>query len=184
MQRVRGLIHPTSAVCANAGTARGENCLSSRQIQANLTSSGGPLGECGLTLEEDKEMSGDTVDPDAVLKELQKQDGILWRRILGQQHWHFDELPFWVIFDGREQLLSALQFLQDKLQALQGFDGANITVSFGKLTKTEDIFFAYYKGEEFFSPQAKLSLDIEPVVRPREKGVFDYLYPDEEWSTK
>ena len=129
-------------------------------------------------------MSDDTVDPDVVLKELQQQDGILWCRILGQQHWQFDELPFWVIFDDREQLLPALEFLQDKLRILQGFDGADITVSFGKLTKTEDIYFAYYKGEEFFSPQAKLYLDLEPIVSSREKGVFDYAYPDEEWAIK
>lgn len=129
-------------------------------------------------------MSDAAVDPDAVLMELQRQDGILWSRILGQQHWQFDELPFWVIFDEREQLLPALEFLQDKLRVLQGFDGADITVSFGKLTKTEDIFYAYYKGEEFFSPEARLDLYREPIVSSREKSVFDDAYPDEEWSIK
>ena len=46
MLRVRGLIHPTSAVCATTDTARGEKRLPSEQNQAILKSSGGPLGEC------------------------------------------------------------------------------------------------------------------------------------------
>lgn len=129
-------------------------------------------------------MSHETIDPDAILQELQRQDGILWCRILGQQHWQFDELPFWVIFDDREQLLPALEFLREKLRPLQGFDGADITVSFGNLTKTEDIYFAYYKGEDFFSSQAKLDLDFEPIVSAREKSVFDDVYPDEKWAIK
>lgn len=46
MLRVRGLIHPTSAVCATTDTARGEKRLPSEQNQAILKSSGRPLGEC------------------------------------------------------------------------------------------------------------------------------------------
>ncbi|WP_206526864.1 hypothetical protein, partial [Paragemmobacter kunshanensis] len=46
MLRVRGLIHPTSAVCATTDTARGEERLPSEQNQAILKSSGRPLGEC------------------------------------------------------------------------------------------------------------------------------------------
>jgi len=46
MLRVRGLIHPTSAVCATTDTAQGEKCLFSWQNQAILTSDGRPLGEC------------------------------------------------------------------------------------------------------------------------------------------
>lgn len=48
MLRVRGLIHPTSAVCATTDTARGEKRLPSEQNQASLKSSGRPLGECRL----------------------------------------------------------------------------------------------------------------------------------------
>lgn len=48
MLRVRGLIHPTSAVCATTDTARGEKRLPSEQNQAILKSSGGPLGEYRL----------------------------------------------------------------------------------------------------------------------------------------
>jgi hypothetical protein len=48
MLRVRGLIHPTSAVCATTDTARGEKRLPSEQNQAILKSSGRPLGECRL----------------------------------------------------------------------------------------------------------------------------------------
>src|SRR3546814_21057915 len=48
MLRVRGLIHPTSAVCATTDTARGEKRLPSEQNQAILKSSGGPLGECRI----------------------------------------------------------------------------------------------------------------------------------------
>lgn len=46
MLRVRGLIHPTSAVCATTDTARGEKRLPSEQNQAILKSSGRPLGKC------------------------------------------------------------------------------------------------------------------------------------------
>lgn len=46
MLRVRGLIHPTSAVCATTDTARGEKRLPSEQNQATLKSSGRTLGEC------------------------------------------------------------------------------------------------------------------------------------------
>ncbi len=56
MLRVRGLIHPTSAVCATTDTARGEKRLPSEQNQAILKSSGRPLGECRFT----------TPDPDLV----------------------------------------------------------------------------------------------------------------------
>ncbi|UOK73445.1 carbohydrate ABC transporter permease [Ancylobacter polymorphus] len=49
MLRVRGLIHPTSAVCATTDTARGEKRLPSEQNQAILKSSGRPLGECRLS---------------------------------------------------------------------------------------------------------------------------------------
>ncbi|AMY72141.1 hypothetical protein AKL17_2p0019 (plasmid) [Frigidibacter mobilis] len=49
MLRVRGLIHPTSAVCATTDTARGEKRLPSEQNQAILKSSGRPLGECRVT---------------------------------------------------------------------------------------------------------------------------------------
>lgn len=48
MLRVRGLIHPTSAVCATTDTARGEKRLPSEQNQAILKSSGRPLGKCRL----------------------------------------------------------------------------------------------------------------------------------------
>jgi len=48
MLRVRGLIHPTSAVCATTDTARGEKRLPSEQNQAILKSSGRPLGECRI----------------------------------------------------------------------------------------------------------------------------------------
>src|SRR3546814_19771821 len=48
MLRVRGLIHPTSAVCATTDTAQGEKRLPSEQNQAILKSSGGPLGECRM----------------------------------------------------------------------------------------------------------------------------------------
>jgi len=48
MLRVRGLIHPTSAVCATTDTARGEKRLPSEQHQAILKSSGRPLGECRI----------------------------------------------------------------------------------------------------------------------------------------
>lgn len=48
MLRVRGLIHPTSAVCATTDTARGEKRLPSEQNQATLKSSGRTLGECRL----------------------------------------------------------------------------------------------------------------------------------------
>jgi len=48
MLRVRGLIHPTSAVCATTDTARGEKRLPSEQNQAILKSSGRPLGECRM----------------------------------------------------------------------------------------------------------------------------------------
>ena len=48
--RVRGPTRPTSAVCANADTARGGKHLSSGQIQANLASDGGPLGECRMEM--------------------------------------------------------------------------------------------------------------------------------------
>ena len=48
MLRVRGLIHPTSAVCATTDTARGEKRLPSEQNQAILKSSGRSLGECRI----------------------------------------------------------------------------------------------------------------------------------------
>ena len=51
MLRVRGLIHPTSAVCATTDTARGEKRLPSEQNQAILKSSGRPLGECRVEVE-------------------------------------------------------------------------------------------------------------------------------------
>ena len=67
MLRVRGLIHPTSAVCATTDTARGEKRLPSEQNQAILKSSGRPLGKCrfdGFTPRADRIVLGvgDLVD--------------------------------------------------------------------------------------------------------------------------
>jgi hypothetical protein len=44
--RVRGPIRKARGVCANTDTAQGEKRLFNWQIQANVTSSGRPLGEC------------------------------------------------------------------------------------------------------------------------------------------
>jgi hypothetical protein len=43
---VRGPIRKARGVCANTDTAQGEKRLFNWQIQANVTSSGRPLGEC------------------------------------------------------------------------------------------------------------------------------------------
>jgi hypothetical protein len=47
--RVRGPIRKARGVCANTDTAQGEKRLFNWQIQANVTSSGRPLGECRFT---------------------------------------------------------------------------------------------------------------------------------------
>jgi hypothetical protein len=45
---VRGPIRKARGVCANTDTAQGEKRLFNWQIQANVTSSGRPLGECRI----------------------------------------------------------------------------------------------------------------------------------------
>jgi len=79
MLRVRGLIHPTSAVCATTDTARGEKRLPSEQNQAILKSSGRPLGECRVYIISNVGSFGEDVvkigltrrlDPDDRVREL------------------------------------------------------------------------------------------------------------------
>ena len=47
MLRVRGLIHRTSAVCANADTARGGKCMHNWKNQAISRQTAGHLGNVG-----------------------------------------------------------------------------------------------------------------------------------------
>ena len=117
-----------------------------------------------------------------ILAALQKQDGKLWLRILGQTHWQYDELPFWVLMKDRHQIVEALPVLQRLLRPLQDHSGADITVSFITFDGDLDCSHGYFKGEEFFSANAIGDLYEEPECERRKLRLFDYEYPNDSWA--
>ena len=117
-----------------------------------------------------------------ILAALQKQDGKLWLRILGQTHWQYDELPFWVLMKDRHQIVEALPVLQRLLRPLQDHSGADITVSFITFDGDRDCSHGYFKGEDFFSANAVDDIYDEPECSIRELGLFDREYPNDSWA--
>jgi hypothetical protein len=118
------------------------------------------------------------------LSELQKYDGKLWLRILGQTHWQHDELPFWVLMKDREQIKDAFPVLQTLLLPLQIEAGADITVSFITFDGDKHCSHGYFKGLEFFGENAIDEIYEEPGCRKREPSVFDDAYPNDPWAIK
>ncbi|WP_137135997.1 hypothetical protein [Rhizobium sp. FKY42] len=118
------------------------------------------------------------------LAELQKYDGKLWLRILGQTHWQYNELPFWVLMKDREQIKDAFPVLQKILRPLQDDPDADITVSFITFAGDQDCSHGYYKGMEFFEENAIDEIYEEPGCRPREPHLFDHAYPNDPWAMK
>lgn len=119
---------------------------------------------------------------DATLDALKKSDGDLWVRILGQTHWQYNELPFWVLVRNPEQIRSAIPYLQEKLRPLQSLDEADITVSFLSFDGPNQTSYGMFKGDAFFEDAVDQHLYAEPFVSPREKGVFDAEYPNDAWA--
>ena len=118
------------------------------------------------------------------LAKLQEYDGKLWLRILGQTHWQFNELPFWILMKNREQIKEAFPVLQELLRPLQKDPDADITVSFITFEGDKHCSHGMFKGEEFFQENAIDDLYEEPGCRPREASVFDDAYPNDPWAIK
>lgn len=125
---------------------------------------------------------------DALLPQLQQEDGRLWVRILGQAHWQYEELAIWVLVENREQIAEALAFLQRALTPLRSVPDAKVTVAFMGMTRTQEFGYGMFKGDEFFATDALGCLYDEPFENPRTANVFDIRYPndpyaivDEEW---
>ena len=118
------------------------------------------------------------------LTELQKYDGKLWLRILGQTHWQYNELPFWILMNDRDQIEEAIPVLQKLLRPLQNecASEANITVSFITFDGDKDCSHGMFEGEEFFEKNVIEELYEEPGCRAREFGVFDAAYPGDPWA--
>lgn len=129
-------------------------------------------------------MSDSPDEFDAILEAAQRYDGTHWLRILGQTHWQYDELPFWVLLKERDQIFEAIPVLQRLLRPLQDHSGADITVAFITFEGDLDCSHAYFKGEEFFAKGALAEIDSEPICRKRESRVFDDAYPNDAWALK
>ena len=120
----------------------------------------------------------------SVLAELQKYDGKLWLRILGQTHWQYNELPFWVLMRDRDQIKAASPVLQKALRPLQDLPDIGITVSFITFENNLHCSHGMFDGEECFEKEAINALYEEPGCREREYGVFDVEYPNDPWAIK
>ncbi len=118
------------------------------------------------------------------LGKLQKYDGKLWLRVLGETHWQFNELPFWVLVKNRDQIKEAFPVLQKILRPLQKTPDADITVSFITFEGDEQCSHGMFDGEEFFTENALDDLYEEPGCHKREFGVFDAAYPNDPWAIK
>ena len=121
-------------------------------------------------------------DMDELLAELREQDSKLWLAITGQIHWEFNEIPFWVLVENREQIKNAIPFLQEKLRSLPKEADLQITVSFNSFTNEKIFSYGMYHGEEFFLPNAMNRLYNPPAEREREQTVIDADYPKAKWS--
>lgn len=119
-----------------------------------------------------------------VLHELQKSDGDKWIRILAQDHHQYQEIPFWVLVEGREQIPNAISFLQEKLRPLQEGSQSDVTVSFVSYHGDKEHSHGMFKGEEFFSRNAVDDLYEEPFENPRVESVFDVAYPHDHWALR
>jgi hypothetical protein len=119
-----------------------------------------------------------------ILAALQEYDGKLWLRILGQTHWQYDELPFWVLLKERSEIKQAISVLQTYLKPLQDTSGANITVSFITFEGDQDCSHGYFKGRDFFAGDVLNEIYAEPECSVREIGLFDHEYPNDPWAMK
>lgn len=119
MLRVRGLIHPTSAVCATTDTARGEKRLPSEQNQAILKSSGRPLGECRL------KGVGIIYGAEPVLRP-HLESGAL-RIVL--EDWASMGSGFHAYYPGRRQVPTALRLLIDLIREIDPIGRQDRSVS-------------------------------------------------------
>lgn len=118
------------------------------------------------------------------LETLQNYDGVHWLRILGQTHWQYNELPFWILLRDREEIADATHILQKSLLPLQGYSNADVTVSFITFENDRHCSHGVFKGEEFFEKSALEDIYEEPQCRARRMSVFDYAYPNDPWAIK
>ena len=118
------------------------------------------------------------------LAALQAYDGKLWLRILGQTHWQYNELPFWVLLESREQIADAIPVLQKHLAPLQNGPEADVTVSFITFEDGRDCSHGLIEGEELFGPHVMELIYDEPECGERKPRIFDAVYPDDPWVIK
>ena len=118
----------------------------------------------------------------AFLGELKRYDGVLWLRILGETHWQYDEIPFWVLVSGPEQVEPTILKLREALRPLQGLRGANVTLAINTVRDRLKCQYVMYHGEELFRDDALDQVYDDPDWRERRYGLFDAVYPDDPWS--
>lgn len=111
------------------------------------------------------------------LHHLQRQDGKLWRRILGEWQAQYREIPFWVLLANPRQLEDAILYLQRELAVLQSTSDHNVTVAFTTRTAHETIWYGMLEGDELFRPEALRLGEREPTITPRRHDIFDSAYP-------
>ena len=129
-------------------------------------------------------MSAGSDQFEETLAELQKYDGKLWLRILGQTHWQYNEIPFWVLMKDRNQIREAFPVLQKLLRPLQDISDVDTTVAFITFEGDKDCSHGMFKGEEFFEENAISRLYKRPQCSDREPDVFDHAYPGDPWAIK
>lgn len=119
-----------------------------------------------------------------VLEQLHKQDGLHWLRIEAQYQTEFNEIPFWVLVRDKSQIKSAIGYLQSSLLDLQRSEPEDITVSFISFSNDKEIRYGLLKGDEFFQDDAVSRLLPAPIEVDRKKNIFDYEYPEDEYSIR
>ena len=114
-----------------------------------------------------------------LLPKLQKKDGELWLRILGEYQSEFNEIPFWVLVKDKSQILPAIRYLQENLLEFQKEVKEDITVSFLSKTNSKTYRYGIFKGNDFFRDFSKLIIYDPPIESDRNADLFDYVYPNE-----
>lgn len=129
-----------------------------------------------------KECSMDCDPLTRLLPELQREDGRLWMRILAETHWHYGEIPFWVLVKDQAQIAEALPFLQEALAPLRSEPDAKVTVAFLSKTRVRELHYGMLEGDAFFAPNALDFYNEEPIETHRTASVFDSAYPDDPYA--
>lgn len=119
----------------------------------------------------------------ALLARLREMDSKLWIGICAEVHDQYNEMPFWVLVAGREQVPEAIKYLQKELRSYQDLYDNEVAVMFTTRTERRQWNSRLMVGDEFFHDTLPFLWCMEDPLgdQRRTRSIFDHSYPDE-WS--